>query len=234
MAEVPRVLVVQHEDDCPVGMIEPWLLRAGLDVDVLPAHGGRALPAALGDHLGLIVLGGKMGAQDDAEHRWLLPTRALIGATVAADLPFLGVCLGHQLGAVALGGEVRRNERGPLHRLVPFAATPDGRTDPLTGVLGADSTVLHWNNDVVTVLPTGATEIARAPDGTVQAARFGRRAWGVQFHPEADASIVARWSAGPDPATDRATLEELERRRAELHRSWEALLRRFARLVLSG
>lgn len=232
MAAPPRILVLQHEDDCPVGMIEPWLRRAGVDVDVLPAHGGRAVPAALGDHVALVVLGGKMGAEDDAEHRWLLPTRALISATVAADRPFLGVCLGHQLGAVALGGQVRPNPAGPSHALVPFRPTAAGREDPLTGVLAAGSTVLHWNDDVVTELPPGATLLADAPDGTVQAARFGRRAWGVQFHPEVDAAIVGRWSQGPDPDADRTAIAELGRRRSDLHRGWEALLRRFARLAL--
>lgn len=234
MAPRSRVLVVQHEDDCPVGMIEPWLLRAGLDVDVLAAHEGRAVPASLGDHVGLVVLGGQMGAEDDAEHRWLLPTKALLAATVAAGLPFLGVCLGHQLAAVALGGQVRRNPLGPTHRLAPFRPTAAGRADQLTLALAPDMTVLHWNQDVVTELPTGAEALAVAPDGTVQAARFGRRAWGVQFHPEVDTTIVSRWGTGPDPEADRATLAELGRRTDEVHRAGEALVRRFARLALTA
>lgn len=234
MAPRSRVLVVQHEEDCPVGMIEPWLLRAGLLVDVLPAHEGRAVPVSLGDHVGLIVLGGQMGAEDDAEHRWLLPTKALLTATVAAGLPFLGVCLGHQLAAVALGGQVRRNPGGPTHRLMAFRPTEAGRADELTLALAAGSAVLHWNGDVVTELPVGAEALAVAPDGTVQAARFGRRAWGVQFHPEVDTGIVSRWGTGPDPEADRSTLVELGRRTDEVHRAGEALLRRFARLALDG
>lgn len=232
MAPRSRVLVVQHEDDCPVGMIEPWLLRAGLDVDVLAAHEGRAVPASLGDHVGLVVLGGQMGAEDDASHRWLLPTRALLAATVAAGRPVLGVCLGHQLAAVALGGQVRRNPLGPTHRLAPFGPTASGRSDELLGVLAPDTEVLHWNDDVITELPPGAQVLAHAPDGTVQAARFGRRAWGVQFHPEVDQSIVSRWGPGPDREEEHGTLADLGRRQAELHRGWETLLRRFGKIVL--
>ncbi|MDO5739079.1 MAG: type 1 glutamine amidotransferase [Ornithinimicrobium sp.] len=229
----PRVLVVQHEDDCPVGMIEPWLHRAGIDCDVLQAHRGRALPASLGDHIALIVLGGSMGANDDAQHRWLVPTKALIAITVAGGWPFLGVCLGHQLAAVALGGQVERNSHGPFQALAPFGPDQAARSDTLLSALPRHATVLHWNNDVVTTLPPRAVRLAQSPDGTVQAARFGPRAWGVQFHPEVDADIVARWQPGPDPEHEAKVIAELEHRRHELHRSWESLIRRFARIARS-
>ncbi|GAA5158679.1 type 1 glutamine amidotransferase [Ornithinimicrobium tianjinense] len=234
MASQVRVLVIQHEDDCPVGMIEPWLEEAGVGVDILRAHDGQAVPATLTEHDGLVVLGGEMGAQDDAQHHWLAPTRALIASTVAAGLPFLGVCLGHQLGAVALGGAVRRNPRGPLHRLAPLRLTDEGRTDPLTAHTSADTTVLHWNNDVVVELPPGATLLAEAPDGSVQAARFGPRGWGVQFHPEVDPDIVAGWSPGADRDAELVQIEEFRRRETELHRAWARLVRRFGRVVTGG
>lgn len=228
----PRLLVVQHEDDCPPGLIEPWLGSAGIDCDVLEAHRGRAVPAELVDHAGLVVLGGRMGAEDDTEHRWLLPTRALVAGTVASGRPFLGVCLGHQLAAVALGGTVTPNPHGRARALVPFGATEDGRQDPLTSALPPGSPVLHWNNDVAVELPAGAVRLASAPDGTVQAARFGPSAWGVQFHPEVDAGIVSRWARGDEPAAEQETLAALRSRRQELHRAWEALIRRFARIAL--
>lgn len=231
MASQARVLVIQHEDDCPVGMIGPWLEEAGVGVDVLPAHDGLAVPAALAGHDGLVVLGGEMGAEDDAQHHWLRPTRALVAATVSSGLPFLGVCLGHQLGAVALGGQVRRNPMGPLHRLVPLRLTEEGLADPLTGHTSPGTTVLHWNNDVVTELPPGATLLAEAPDGSVQAARFGTRAWGVQFHPEVDPDIVAGWSPGADREEELAQIEAFRRQQDQLHGAWAALVRRFGRVV---
>lgn len=228
-----RVLVVQHEDDCPVGMIEPWLAREDIECDVLAAHEGRALPAALGEHVGLVVLGGRMGADDDADHRWLTSTKALIAGIAAAGLPFLGVCLGHQLAASALGGQVRRNPEGSLHRLAPFSPTPQGRTDPLTASLPAGTEVLHWNNDVVTALPRGASLLALAPDGTPQAIRFGDRAWGVQFHPEVEPELVASWTPGADARAEARTIAELHDRRTELHGPWETLIRRFGQLAVS-
>ncbi len=232
MSPRARVLVVQHEDACPVGLIEPWLAQAGLDCDVLEAHRGRALPVELVDHAALVVLGGRMGANDDADHRWLLPTKALIAATVAAGRPFLGVCLGHQLAAVALGGRVTPNPHGGTRALLPFRATDEGREDPLTSALAPDAPVLHWNNDVAVELPTTAVRLASAPDGTVQAARFGPSAWGVQFHPEVDATAVRRWADGDHRAAEETALAALDTRRHELHRAWEGLIRRFGRIAL--
>lgn len=232
MAPTPRVLVVQHEDDCPAAMIEPWLARAGLGCDVLRAHEGRALPVSLGSHAGLIVMGGRMGANDDAEHRHLVPTKALLAGTVAAGLPVLGICLGHQLATVALGGEVAPNPAGKSIGLQPWAPTQAGASDPLTSALAPGTPVLHWNTDVVTELPRGATQLATAPDGSVQAARFGPRAWGVQFHPEVTPEVVGRWGEGQDPDRERETVAAVTTRQAELHRGWERLLRRFARITL--
>lgn len=227
-----RVLVVQHEDDCPAAMVEPWLARAGLACDVLRAHHGRALPVGLGDHAGLIVMGGRMGANDDGEHRHLVPTKALIAATVAAGQPFLGICLGHQLATVALGGQVAPNPHGRTIGLQPWAPTGAGTSDPLTSTLTPGTSVLHWNDDVATRLPSTASRLASAPDGTVQAARFGARAWGVQFHPEVTPEVVNRWREDDDPARERGTMRALSERQSELHRAWERLVRRFARITL--
>lgn len=227
------LLVVQHEDDCPVGMIEPWLQQVGLACDVVPAHLGAQLPARLEDHAGLVVLGGQMGAGDD-HHAWLPPTRSLIATTVTAGLPFLGVCLGHQMAGLALGGRVARNPHGRSMDLLPFGATEAGLTDELTSALASGAQVLHWNNDVVVGLPPGARTLATAPDGTVQAARFGPAAWGVQFHPEVDADVVARWAHGEEPVREDATLAALRDHRESLHQSWSALITRFGQIITSG
>lgn len=231
MTQRPRVLVVQPEDVCPVGMFGVWLGRAGVDCDVLQVPEGRALPASLTDHAGLIVMGGRMGALDDADHRWLVPTKGLVVATVAAGAPFLGICLGHQLAAAALGGEVIVNPGGHTVGLRPWGPTSYGVSDLLTGVLPAGAPVLHHNNDIVHRLPDGATLLGRAPDGSVQAARFGPRAWGVQFHPEVDARTLVGWEKGPDDTAALQATRQVRQRQRELHRAWEPLATRFAALL---
>lgn len=231
MTQRPSVLVVQPEDVAPLGMVGVWLERAGVDYDVLAVEEGRALPSTIGDHDGLIVTGGRMGANDAADHRWIVPTKGLIVATVAARLPFLGICLGHQLATAALGGEVIVNPAGPTIGLRPWDPTSYGTTDLLTSVLPAGTPVMHHNNDIAAQLPDGATTLSRAPDGSVQAARFGPRAWGVQFHPEVDATTVAGWARDPDDVTSHEATRQLRERQAELHRAWEPLATRFAALV---
>lgn len=226
-----RALVVQHEEKAPAGLLLPWLESAGLACDVLPAHEGYAVPADLGDHAALVVLGGSMDAWDDQAYRWLLPTKALIAGTVSAGRPFLGVCLGHQLAALALGGQVARQPGGQTMGLRAWRPTPDGVADPLTSALPPGTEVLQWNSDAVTALPSGATLLAEDTDGTVQAARYGPLAWGVQFHPEVDDELVRGWTTGQRPEAEESTLRVLRQRQEELHPAWEQLIRRFGLLA---
>ncbi|MGH3471289.1 MAG: type 1 glutamine amidotransferase [Nocardioidaceae bacterium] len=234
-----RLLVVQHEAGCPPAWFGPWLEAAGCDLDVLRGDLGQPIPDTLAGYAGLMVLGGEMGAYDDVDHPWLTPTKELIATVVSADQPFLGICLGHQLAAVAMGGEVTRNPNGPATGLTPVTLTDAGRTDPLLNVVVDRAATIQWNNDIVARLPAGAVLLAVAPDGTVQAARFGARAWGVQFHPEASPAVVRDWTVGRPAATElesqgidvtaaRAAIEGAEE---QLFADWQPLAHRFGRLV---
>jgi GMP synthase (glutamine-hydrolysing) len=232
---VARLLVIQHEDECPPAWFGEWLTDAGLELHVVQAHRGDQVPARLGSHVALMVLGGEMGANDDAAHDWLAPTRALIATVVDAGQPFLGICLGHQLATVALGGEVTRNPHGPAEGLTAVVLTPAGRDDPLLADSEGRRSV-QWNGDIAARLPDGAVSLATAPDGTVQAARFRDRAWGVQFHPEASPAVFRSWTV--DKPSDRpvrdhvvAAAAAIDAAEAELRAAWEPLARRFAELV---
>lgn len=226
-----RVLVIQHEDKAPAGRLLPWLERVGVQGDLLPAHQGYAVPADLRDHAALIVLGGSMGAAQDQDHRWLLPTRALIAGTIASGRPFLGVCLGHQLATLALGGQVGPHPVGQTIGLRAWLSTDEGTRDPLTSALATGTEVFHWNSDITLRLPERATLLATSADGSVQAARFGPLAWGVQFHPEVDADLVMGWAQGRDAEAELAAIRSLRGRQDQLHRDWEHLVRRFGELV---
>jgi GMP synthase (glutamine-hydrolysing) len=232
-----RLLVVQHQDDCPPAWFGEWFAAAGVGYDVLLAH-REAVPATLDDHDALVVLGGEMGANDDADFGWLGPTKKLIASVVAARRPFLGICLGHQLAAVALGGEVQRNPGGQALGLTPLGLTEVGRTDELLGAIPSGSLAVQWNSDIVTRLPADATVLATSPDGTVQAACFGRRAWGVQIHPEVSPDTFRGWieaeaAAGKPPAA--RTLEAqvaIAAAEEQLRQSWRPLATRFAAVVV--
>jgi len=228
-----RLLVVQHEPDAPAAWLGEWWAGAGLALHVVRGDLGEEVPERLSDD-GLVVLGGAMGAHDDAEHPWLGPTKALVRDAVARGAPVLGVCLGHQLAAVALGGASEPNPDGRTLGVVPVRLTPAGASDPLLG--GSDGLpAVHYNDDVVTTLPPGATVLARLPGGMPQALRLGERAWGVQFHPETPPEVFEAWLRaeavdGPNDAESRA-LEAVRAAESGLRQAWRPFAERFATLV---
>jgi GMP synthase (glutamine-hydrolysing) len=233
----PRLLFVQHEQDCPPGWFGDWVQEAGVDYDVVYGDRGEQIPATLDGYAGLIVLGGDMGANDDADHPWLTPTKSLIAAVVRAEQCFLGICLGHQLAAVAMGGEVIRNPQGQSTGLTCVTLTAAGRDDPLLSCVPDAARAVQWNNDIVSGLPQGSELLATAPDGSAQAIRYGERAWGVQFHPEVSAALFAGWkvdrdSADAPPGSELTGISAaIAAAEPELRRAWTPLAVRFAQLA---
>ncbi len=229
-----RVLVVEHEDDAPAAWVGRWLVDAGAELDVRRPYLGQELPAVLADHDALLVLGGEMGATDD-HVPWIVPTKELIARAASDGVPTLGICLGHQLCAVALGGAITRNPRGQQMGVLDVGWTEDASADPLLGVVVDAALAVHWNSDVVTDLPDGARVLARAPGGEVQAARLADSVWGVQLHPEVDEEIVASWAhfsreVHGDTPVDEA-LARVAEARDELHASWRPLGEALVRLA---
>src|SRR4051794_30255986 len=135
----PTVLVVQHQDDAPPGQLAEALAAAGLDADVRRPDRGDPLPAAPDGLAGLVVLGGSMGARDDAEAPWLPAVSALLAAAAHGPAPVLGLCLGAQLAALALGGGVGRRPDGYEIAWAPLDRTPAGAADPVLGAVAPGS-----------------------------------------------------------------------------------------------
>ena len=194
---------------------------------------GDALPEVT-TYDGLVVMGGSMSAYDDDTTPWLARLKEQLRQAAATGLPTLGVCLGHQLIAVALGGEVDRNPRGQQVGLFPLGWTDD--QDELLGGLGPVRAV-QWNDDVVTVLPEGAVALARTPEGELQAARFAPTVWGVQVHPEVDVPLLTSWAAGDRDdhlargIDQEALLAEIDAAHDELERAWRPLGEAFVALT---
>lgn len=232
----PRILAVEHEQSCPPALVGEWLAEAGCTLEVCRPYAGDPLPD-LTSYDGVLVLGGEMGANDDEAHAWLTPLKAGIRDAVAAGTPLLGICLGHQVMAVALGGVVERNPRGQTVGLQPVGWTEDAGADDWVGGRCGDERAIHWNNDVVVAMPDGAVVLARTPGGEVQVARFAPRAWGIQAHPEAHAGIVRRWAETDREdqvgrAFDKAeVLAAIEEAAPALESWWKPMATRFAGLV---
>lgn len=187
------LLVVQHQETCPPGRVGEWLAGEGVELDVRRPHLGEALPDDLSGHRGLLVLGGEMGCRDDAVAPWLPAVRDLIVTAATGATPTLGICLGHQLAAVALGGDVGRNPAGRTVGMVTVHPGPGLAADEVLAP-AADAPVVQWNDDIVSRLPSGATSLAANDRGDLLLARLAPTVWGVQGHPEADRAIVTRWA----------------------------------------
>jgi GMP synthase (glutamine-hydrolysing) len=234
-----RILAVEHEADDPPAWFGVWLQDAGCELHVCQPWVGDQLPATLEAYDGLLVMGGWMSAHHDAEVAWLIGVKELVREGAAKGVPTLGICLGHQVAAVALGGTVEKNRAGQQMGLLPVVWTGAADADPLFAAVATPRRGIHWNSDIVTALPPGAVLTAVAPSGEVQAARFAETVWGVQWHPEIDEPLLRRWveeepeqprRAGVDAE---AVLAEVARARSELDRAWQPLAERFAGLVAS-
>ncbi len=231
-----RVLVVEHEPGAPAALLGQWLVDAGAELDVRRPYAGDALPDSLDDHDALLVLGGSMGAHDDADHAWLTPTKELVRRAAEEQVTTLGVCLGHQLVAVALGGRSAVNPAGQQLGLLTVGWTPEVADDPLLGgVSAAAHRGLHWNDDVVAEQPPGTVALALAPGGELQVARYAPTVWGVQLHPEVDEVVVRGWhEEDPDRHAEGVVephLRDLADAREELERAWRPLAQRLLTLA---
>ena len=224
----PVLAVVEHEADCPLGLFAGWFAAAGADVRVARPYRGDAVPDLDGAD-GLVVLGGSMGAGDDDVAPWLPATRALLRAAVAAAVPTLGICLGHQMLVAACGGRVEANPAGRQQGVLPVGWAPAAGSEHLFGGVRAAARSLQWNDDVAVALPPATEVLAATPEGIPQAIRVGDAAWGVQFHPEVDARIIARWAK--DAPVDARTVAEVRAAEPELIATWRPLAERFAAIA---
>ncbi len=143
-------------------------------------------------------MGGPMNADDDARYPGLAAERRLLAEAVDADVPVLGVCLGMQLLARALGAQVHRAHGTEIG----FGTVDVVAPDPVLAPLGARPQVLHWHSDAAD-LPVGATLLAASGVTPVQAFRAGS-ALGLQFHLEVDDDLLRSWLATPAMATELA------------------------------
>jgi GMP synthase (glutamine-hydrolysing) len=226
-----RVLVVQHEDDDPIHLMGVWM--EDVDLTVLRPDRGDVVPPTTEGYDGLVVMGGAMGAHDDVEAPWLPATRDLIRSAATDGVPTLGICLGHQLCTLALGGEVERNPKGRQLGLLEVGWGAAAVDDPLLGPLVGPRRAMHWNDDIVTRLPGGAVQLATASTGEVQAARHAETVWGVQWHPEVDDALIREWATDGSlaPVDRERLLDELVRSRGELDEAWRPLALSFTTLV---
>ena len=192
-----RILIFQHLPVENPGVFLEFWQEAGHAWDVVEFDRDAAIPDLAAYDL-LAVMGGPMDVWQEDLHPWLRREKAAIRTWVLdMQRPYLGICLGHQLLAEALGGRVglmRTPEVGIDH----VTLTDAGCRDPIFRGLGPALETLQWHGAEVADLPGGVEVLASSPLCPVQAMRFGRHAYGLQFHVEITSETVAAWNEIPD------------------------------------
>jgi GMP synthase-like glutamine amidotransferase len=183
-----RIHVLQHVSFEGPAAIADWAERRGHPVAVCHLYAGDALPA-LADFDRLVVMGGPMSVGDTQEHPWLAAERACIAEAVAAGKSIVGVCLGAQLIAAALGARVFRNTQKEIGWF-PIELTAPAQTLDICDGLPATQTVFHWHGDTFD-LPPGAVHLAASAACAHQAFLLDGRVLGLQFHLESTPASVA-------------------------------------------
>ncbi|SEF88308.1 GMP synthase-Glutamine amidotransferase [Actinacidiphila yanglinensis] len=232
MAGTARALVVQNTATGGPGRWEGWLGEGGLALEVVRAFAGEALPERLRPrYQALVVLGGGFLPDDDERAPWLARTRELAREAVEFGLPVFGICLGGQLLAQVAGGAVRGEHGRPEFGSTELTLRQEAAEDPLFAGLPVRPRAIENHVDAITELPPGAAWLASTEGCPYQAFRLGESAWGVQFHPEAEAERIGGWDLDrlTRHGADRAALHrEALAADADSARVWREVALRFA------
>ena len=191
-----KILVLQHVDVEHPGIFRDFFKADGLSWDTVELDAGDALPDVSAYDL-MVVMGGPQDVWQEDKHPWLVAEKAAIRKFVV-DLgrPYLGICLGHQLLAAAIGGEAAPGKT-PEVGVLTVRQTQEGKDDPLFRGIADPIDVLQWHGAEVVRLPADTCVLASSDACAVQAFRYRDNAYGFQFHVEITEQTVADWAAIP-------------------------------------
>ena len=192
----PKILVFQHVPYEPLGTLDPLLKEAGFRIRYVNFGRNPHGRPRLDKYAALIILGGPMNADQIEHYPNLITEVEIIREALGRDMSVLGICVGAQLLAKALGGSVSRNEVREIgwHDV---ELTDAGKRDPVLSAFADRQQVFQWHEDGI-ALPPDAVHLAQSPASRVQAFSYGEHAYGFQFHLEVDGSLIERWLTVPE------------------------------------
>lgn len=186
-----RLLVCQHVPFEILGTLNPMLKNAGLRIRYVNFGRHPDAQPDLRGYDGLVILGGPMNVDQVDTHPHLATELGMVRQALAMDIPTLGICLGAQLIAKALGARVKQNAVKEIG-WYDVSVTPEGKKDPLFGHFDESEKIFQWHSDTFEI-PEGGVHLAESPTCHSQAFRVGRHMYGFQFHMEVDEPLIARW-----------------------------------------
>lgn len=191
-----KFLVFQHAPSEHPGSLRDFMRADGFTWDAVELDAGEPIPDVAG-YDALLVLGGPMDVWEEDFYPWLAIEKKVIRDWVTAGRPFLGICLGHQLLAEAMGGEVGKMAQ-PEVGVCPVSLTPEGMGSPLFLDFPGSFPTLQWHGAAVLRVPDEALVLAHNAHCPIQAMQIGPRAFGIQYHVELIDTTVSDWGAIPE------------------------------------
>lgn len=188
-----KILVFQHVAAEHPGSFRDLMKADGVAWHPVELDEGEPIPT-LDDYDALMVFGGPQDVWQEQEHPWFVAEKAAIREWVAKDRPYLGVCLGHQLLADALGGKVGLMPK-PEVGVTEVSLTAAGREAALFRGLSPTFPTLQWHGAAVLELPPGGIILAENGHCPIQSIQVGQRAFGIQYHVELTDATVPEWGA---------------------------------------
>ncbi|MFA5410824.1 MAG: type 1 glutamine amidotransferase [Candidatus Omnitrophota bacterium] len=232
-----EILVIKHIDIEGLGSIADFFGNTAWTLKVSDASKERLDSKNLGKVAAIISLGGPMNVYEENKYPFLKEEDALLKKALKAEIPVLGICLGAQLLAKACGAKVKRAKKEEVGWF-KVDLTAAGKKDPLFENLPAELTVFQWHEDSFEI-PGGGRHLAESVGCPNQAFRFGRNAYGLQFHLEVTPEIIESWMnryKKEDSAefSCKDCLIESYKRRDALKKDAEIVSFNFARIIAAG
>lgn len=192
---MPRILVFQHVAAEPLGTLDALIRARGHRIRFVNFERDPDAEPDVDRYRGLIVLGGPMNVEDAGHRRHLLTELRCIERMLTRGRPVLGICLGAQLLAHALGARVQRHGVQEIGWYRWRAATR-ATTDPVLAALPDEAAIFQWHGRTFD-LPEDAVHLGSTDTCANQAFRWGAAAYGLQFHLEMDLALIRRWLHNP-------------------------------------